>query len=124
MLDARKNEVYAALYDNSALLPVPLINDSVMPPERFIDMILAQTGKPVIFAGDGAERYLEIINSRMNGRAMFAPFQHQFSRAANGIPLVLDSYRKGSILEPAQLLPLYLRKSEAEYAKMDKQKSI
>lgn len=124
LVDARKSEVYAALYDNSAIIPVPLINECVTPPERILDLIQDTDDKPVIFVGDGAQRYGDIISSRMGERAIFAPFTHQVGHAANGTLMALDSCRKDKTLEPAQLLPLYLRASEAEYAKLDRQKSI
>lgn len=118
LLDARKNEVYAALYDCSGPLPSPLVTDCVLAPERLLGLVREATDKPVIFAGEGALRYREVITTAMGERAVFAPFPHNTGRAANGILLALDSFRREEAREPAQLLPVYLRASEAEYAKM------
>ena len=41
LLDARKSEVYAALYDCSAHHPPPLMADCVLPPER-LDLVLCE----------------------------------------------------------------------------------
>lgn len=123
LLDARKNEVYAALYDGSSFLPSPVIADCVMGPEAFLDKLRAVTDKPVIFAGDGAVRYREAISERLGERALFAPPYLSAGRAANGALLALHAHRSGQDLEPGRLLPVYLRPSEAEYAKMDRQKA-
>lgn len=121
LLDARKNEVYAALYDGSSLLPAPVIADCVMGPEAFLDKLLAMTDKPVIFAGDGAVRYHEVISGRLGGQALFAPPFFNVGHAANGALLALHAHLNGQDLKPGRLLPVYLRPSEAEYAKMDRQ---
>lgn len=124
LLDARKNEVYAALYDNSAALPHHMIIDSVMPLEDFLGKIRECTDQSVIFVGDGAERYSEIIKAHPGAPAIFASYQNRNNHAANGVLLALESHRKGTTVKPAQLLPVYLRKSEAEYAKIAQQKHV
>lgn len=121
LLDARKNEVYAALYDCSSPLPAPIMEECVMGPEAFLDKLSAATHTPVIFAGDGALRYRQVITERMGAQARFpSPFHHA-GHAANGALLALHAYRNSATLAPEQLLPVYLRPSEAEYAKIDRQ---
>ncbi|QEM70135.1 tRNA (adenosine(37)-N6)-threonylcarbamoyltransferase complex dimerization subunit type 1 TsaB [Geobacter sp. FeAm09] len=121
LLDARKNEVYAALYDCSAPLPVPLMAECVMGPEAFLDQLLAATAGPVIFTGDGALRYREIIAARLGEQARFPSPYHHAGHAANGALLALQAHRSGATLTPDRLLPVYLRPSEAEYAKINQQ---
>jgi tRNA threonylcarbamoyladenosine biosynthesis protein TsaB len=114
MLDARKSEVYAALYDCSAPIPVPVLYDCVMTPAAFLDQIISITDKPVVFAGEGALRYRDLIAERMADRAIFAPFPLHTAHAANAALLALDMFNRGEYLEPFQLLPVYLRASDAE----------
>lgn len=118
MLDARKGELYAALYDCSSPLPSPRIADCVLPPSALIDRIAAATGEPVIFVGDGAVRYHDQIADRLGEQALFAPFPLHSPHAANGILLALHAVREGTLLEPWQLLPVYLRASDAELMKV------
>jgi tRNA threonylcarbamoyladenosine biosynthesis protein TsaB len=118
MLDARKGELYAALYDCSSPLPSPRINDCVLPPSALLDRIAAETGEPVIFVGDGAVRYRDQIADRLGEQALFAPFPFHSPHAANGVLLALHAVRKGTLLEPSQLLPVYLRASDAELMKV------
>lgn len=117
LLDARKSEVYAALYDTSALIPAPIAADCVMPPERLLNLVREVTDRPVIFAGEGAIRYRDLISSAMGERAIFAPFPHHSGRAANGTLLAMELHRTAKTLAPADLLPVYIRPSEAELAR-------
>ena len=114
LLDARKSEVYAALYDCSSPLPSPRITDCVLPPAVLLEKISALTGDPVIFVGDGAVRYHDLIAEQLGDQAVFAPFPLHSPRAANGVLLALHASRCGELLEPSQLLPIYLRASDAE----------
>jgi len=123
LLDARKNEVYAALYDCSSLFPSPILSECVKRPEDILRDIVTMTDTPVIFAGDGALCYREVISGRLGGRAIFAPSFLNEGHPANGAFLGLHAHRSGKDLEPGALLPVYLRPSEAEYAKLGSQKT-
>lgn len=120
LIDARKSEVYAALYDCSAPLPVSRLNDCVLPPDALLDKIAALTDERVIFAGDGAVRYRDKITDRLGEQAIFAPSPLNVSRSSNGILLALNACRGGELLEPSQLLPVYLRASDAEINRCSK----
>ena len=120
MLDARKSEVYAALYDCSTTEPTPLISDCVLPPAHFLDLIAATTKEQVVFLGEGVRRYHDHISEQMGDRAVFVPFPLHAPRAANGILLALKSCRQGLLLDPSQLLPVYLRASDAELVKLNR----
>ena len=117
MLDARKQEVYAALFDCTNNIPLPLIKDTVLPPAHFLHLLEPWGDVPVIFAGEGAVRYRDLISEKMGKRAIFAPAAHNAGRAGNGAALALSA----ESTVPSQLLPVYLRASEAEYAKLNRQ---
>lgn len=117
LLDARKSEVYAALYDCSPTIPSPLINDCVLPPAAFLDQIAATTGEAVIFVGEGALRYHDQIAERLGDQAVFAPSSLHTSHAVNGTLLALHAFRNGEATDPSRLLPVYLRASDAELMK-------
>lgn len=114
MIDARKSEVYAALYDCSDAIPSPRINDCVLPPAVLLEQIASLSKQPVIFVGDGALRYHDLIAERLGNMALFAPYFLNSPHAANGTLLALHTFRAGEVCEPSQLLPLYLRASDAE----------
>ena len=118
MLDARKSELYAGLYDCSSPLPYARLNDCVLPPAALLDKVAALSEQPVIFVGDGSVRYRDQIAEQMGDQAVFAPFSINTSRAANGILLAQHTAQRGELLEPKQLLPVYLRASDAELMKL------
>jgi tRNA threonylcarbamoyladenosine biosynthesis protein TsaB len=115
LLDARKNEVYAGLYSCNPL-PTPLRNDCALPPTEF----LQQLSGPTIFLGDGATRYRQLIQDLLGDNALFAPTSHAIPYAAHGTLLAETAFRKGMTDTPEQLLPTYLRLSEAELARQQK----
>lgn len=114
MIDARKSEVYAGLYDCSEAVPLPLVKDCVMPPADLLELIHDASTGPVVFAGDGALLYREKIVGRFGDRALIAPFQLHIPRASNGALLALEANMRGEAVLPFMLLPVYLRASEAE----------
>lgn len=120
LLDARKSEVYAGLYDCSTGTPLPLITDCVMPIEQFLGLIAASGDQPIIFAGEGALRYRETILAHREELALLAPISHNTGRAAHGAILALETFHSGNTLDPAHLLPDYIRASEAEIARLAK----
>jgi tRNA threonylcarbamoyladenosine biosynthesis protein TsaB len=124
LLDARKSEVYGALFNCSGTTPKTIINDCVLPPEAFMEIIIKTVNQSVIFCGDGAVRYKEVISEKMGAKVIFAPFTHNAVHAANGAVLAMEKYKVGKVIKPAQLLPVYLRASEAEYAKMNRQAEL
>jgi tRNA threonylcarbamoyladenosine biosynthesis protein TsaB len=120
LLDARKNEVYAGLYDCSTPIPSALIADCVMPIEQFLNLISTYTDKPVVFAGEGAQRYHDAILTNRGELTLFAPVPLNSGRAAHGATLALDAFHNGKTIAPAHLLPDYIRASEAELARRSK----
>jgi tRNA threonylcarbamoyladenosine biosynthesis protein TsaB len=114
LLDARKSEVYAALFDCSTTLPTAQISDCVLSPERLLDLLIETTSTPVIFCGDGATRYRDLIAERMGRQAIFPTFPLNTPHASSAASLALHAFRNGTTLAPSRLLPIYLRASEAE----------
>jgi tRNA threonylcarbamoyladenosine biosynthesis protein TsaB len=113
MFDARKKEVYAALY-RCGDRPEALVADCVVPPERF----LRQLAGPTVFVGEGALRYRELIVAMLGENAIFAPSHAHQPRAAAGAHLARMAFARGEALPLARLNPAYIRPSEAELAKL------
>lgn len=115
LLDARKNEVYAGLYSCQPL-PVPLRDDCVLPPAEFLQRLSGTT----IFLGDGAIRYRQVIEDLLGEQALFAPPSHTTPHAAHGALLAEAAFRQAATSAPEQVLPTYLRLSEAELSRQQK----
>jgi tRNA threonylcarbamoyladenosine biosynthesis protein TsaB len=116
MLDARKSEVYAALY-RCGDLPEAILDDCVASPADFLDRIL----EPALFIGSGALRYRDLITDRLGDKARFAPDACHVPRASSGAVLAADQFSRGVIIPAGELLPVYIRPSEAELLRMKKE---
>jgi tRNA threonylcarbamoyladenosine biosynthesis protein TsaB len=112
MFDAKKKEVYTAVY-NCRELPVPAIADCVVSPGDFLETLDDVT----IFVGEGALAYRELIVARLGDRALFAPSSAQQPRASHGAVLARGAFARGETIPLAALVPRYIRASEAELAK-------
>lgn len=110
LLDARKQEVYAAFFRWENGYPSPLGEEAVLPPEKLLDAIEGET----LLIGNGAGAYRSLICSRLGGHAHFAPWSLTPPRASHAAILALADFRAGRTTTPAQLAPHYLRLSEAE----------
>lgn len=114
LLDARKGEVYAALYQWTGEEFSPLLSPCVLPPDRW----LARLSNDVLFIGDGAQSYRGLIEERLGERAHFAPWPAHACRASNGLGQALQMLRRGEHIPLEGLIPTYIRPSEAELAEI------
>lgn len=110
MLDARKNEVYAALYrwDNAICTKI-MPETSIRP-----DELLKETTGTVVFTGDGAKLYRNVISDTLNTGAIFAPPSHMSPSASAVAEIAIEMTKQGLTADPVSLTPFYIRKSEAE----------
>ncbi|HLC15064.1 MAG TPA: tRNA (adenosine(37)-N6)-threonylcarbamoyltransferase complex dimerization subunit type 1 TsaB [Thermodesulfovibrionia bacterium] len=106
MLDARKNEVYTALYtwqDNTLTKIRP---ESAVNPDVFIQTIDSDT----IFIGDGAIKYRNQIEQTLNGKhkAMFPLSSMMIPSAASVGQLALTIAKTNSFADPVSTVPFYI----------------
>lgn len=111
VLDARKKEVYAALYrgDGSGCL-TKISADMVIAPEE----LGKQIKEEVIFLGNGVEVYGEIWERQLASKAFFAPPEFSQPRAVHVARLSQSKFYNRQFLDLFSFGPIYLRRSEAE----------
>lgn len=115
VLDARKREVYAALFRRRSETIERLTEDLLCTPEQMIERIGSlDTSSPCLFIGDGARAYSEQISGVLGARAALASGEVLFSTA--GAVARLGAQRlTHSAPDPLGALVLrYLRPAEAE----------
>lgn len=112
MLDARKSEVYGALYRCDDV-PEAIIEDMVAKPYDLLEKIRGET----LFLGSGALRYRELIVEKLGDMAHFAPSICHQPRASAGALLAAELLERGEVIPACELIPVYLRLSEAELAR-------
>lgn len=115
MLDARKQEVYTALYrPRINAFPERILDEQVVAPGTFLENI----DDEVIFLGDGAQAYEDIIKTSLPGNAHIAPRHLNYIRASSVGLIGLKKFYDGDTLDTLTFAPRYLRVSEAEAKRM------
>lgn len=111
VLDARKKEVYAAIYrgDGSGCLE-KLSPDMVIAPAELKEHLKEK----VIFLGNAVKVYGAIWQNLFGSQALFAPPEFSYPRAIHVGRLSLPKFQRGETLNLFSFTPLYLRRSEAE----------
>jgi len=112
MLDARKNEVYAALYKYQGLELLQLMPEATIPLAEIANRIPGT----VLFTGEASRLYQQALEQAFGDRALFAPRTACLPSAAAVAEIGLDMIRKGEQIDPDNLTPLYIRRPEAEVA--------
>lgn len=121
VMDARRGQVYTALFDTAAGGVKRLEPDSAISLDQLLDG-LSRRNRPVLFVGDGAE----LAAAGAAERALAAPFsvpegEARFQRA-EGVALAAWAARQGgdgvTVTDAAALRPVYLRLAQAEREKL------
>jgi tRNA threonylcarbamoyladenosine biosynthesis protein TsaB len=140
MLDARKKEVYAALFEWKDDGFIRLVNEVSIKVNRLIEKINetfltshippftkgGQRGdygkgrvgglsdEKIIFTGDGSILYRNEIVDLMGERAIFASPDKIVPSPAHVAYLGIKNALRSEFSEPISLVPFYIRRSEAE----------
>lgn len=111
MVDARKKEVYCALFQPGPGDRVErLTEDMVLSPEKVAEYIT----EPTLFIGDGVQVYREIIREKLGDQAVIPCPHLSFPRAAAVGSLALSAWTEKDFLDISRATPVYIRASEAE----------
>lgn len=120
LLDARKKEVYAAVFAWKEQRFERIFSEGAVDVTSFLGYLNEQERirkDGVLFAGEGAILYQEFILKSMGPKALFPPPDKMVPSAANVAKLGIEMAARGECADPIRLVPLYLRKSEAELKK-------
>ncbi len=117
-LDARKNEVYAALFRKKRQGLEHLTHDLVATPEEVVQKVKSLGNRePCLFIGDGAQVYANLITATLGNRGFLTLGETYPSTACAVARLGEERLGKQEIDSLGSLVPLYLRPSEAELKK-------
>lgn len=123
LMDARRNQVYTGLYQFQSSEFKVLKEQCAVGIEEILAMV-NQLGKEVIFLGDGVPVYKEIIEEILEVPYVLAPAHANRQRAAAVAVLAQQYIAQGKIETAAEHQPDYLRLSQAERERLEKQKEI
>ena len=111
MLDARRSQVYAAIFEGRAEGIAAIDAACVTCPEKWASSL--QQG-PVLFCGNGAYVYQETIKQACTVEHSFAPAANARPQAATLAHIALRRFTDGNGKQPEQILPGYVRRPDAE----------
>ena len=113
MIDAQRNLVYTGLYGWQEMALTSLVNDIVVTIEDWLGEV-KKRDEEIIFIGDGVEKFKNLIQEEMGERAVFPPSIVTMPRASSIAELVRRKAVLGELSNPSDILPIYMRKSQAE----------
>lgn len=113
ILDARNSQVFTALYEISDKKLDRLTEYMGIPVSELVN-IIRQKGKKVIFIGDAIHLHKEYFKSELGENCEFAPLGNRLQRGASVAELALMMAKEGKVTSSFELVPFYLRKSQAE----------
>jgi len=108
ILDARKQKLYAALYQRKGKTLSRLSKYLLLS----IDELLKKVDKRTLFIGDGIESYNSLINKAMKQKAEFAPTHLWLPKPEHVANLGWQRLKRGAQSKPLDIVPLYLHSKE------------
>ncbi len=120
IMDARRNQVYTGIYEMQGQ-ELQVLHEQYAVDIRELLEELKNYNKKIHFLGDGVPVYRSIIEEEFGGEFQFAPAHMSRQRAASVAVLGQKYYMDGKIETAASHKPVYLRKSQAERERMERE---
>ncbi len=121
LMDARRNQTYTGLYTFQGNEMTTLKEQCAVGIDEIIDTINT-TGREVVFLGDGVPVFRDYIAEHCKVSYRFAPAHMNKQRAGAVAVLGMKYFSEGRYESAAEHKPEYLRLSQAERERLEKQK--
>lgn len=122
VMDARRSQVYTALYSSDGESTNKLCEDSAISTSELAQMLRAHEGSPIYLVGDGysvAKAALDAEGVKTENTPTLLINENAYSLAK----VALRKYRSGEFTTDKQISPTYLRMPQAERERLEKQKA-
>jgi tRNA threonylcarbamoyladenosine biosynthesis protein TsaB len=117
-LDARKKEVYAALFYRRGERLERVSEDVVAPPQTVIDSVRKRlVSERCLFIGDAVLPYDGVVKAELGASGLLTLGERYSSVAAAAARLAAERVGRGEFDPVGPMAPVYLRPSEAELKK-------
>lgn len=124
LMDARRSQVYTGLYrwnkENETM--DCLLSQRAVAVEDIISEV-NRLGQPVLYLGDGADAYHTVLEEKTKTAYSFAPVHMSKQRAASLAACAFGYAKEGRTVSAAEFVPTYLRKSQAEREREEKERA-
>lgn len=112
-MDARRNELYNALFSYDGKLVSRLTEDRpITCDELFVE--LEKYGLPVLINGDGAKKLFDFLSDKTSVNKALLPELLQKQNAVSVGKIAYKKFLNGEYTDALKIAPLYLRTSQAE----------
>lgn len=119
ILDARKNQIYAALFRKIGESMDRLTQDSLTSLATVIETINElENGASCLFVGDGVAVHERLLLQGLGNRVLFEASHSHSTVAASVARLSENRFRSNDVDDLASLIPVYLRPAEAEFKRL------
>ena len=121
ILDARRNQVYNALFDCNKGEMTRLCDDRALALDKLLQELL-KIDKDVVFMGDGVFVFRDEIKAVLKERAYFAPKTISMNLAGSVAAVAQERFENGEMVSYNKLVPSYVRLSQAERDRLERLK--
>ena len=118
ILDARRGQVYNALFRGGDLSRIT--EDRACSVEELCRE-LAEKEEKIIFLGDGVSAFAKQIKDALGDKAAFAQRMQRMNLAASVAEIGFEKFALGETISYSALVPEYLRLSQAERERLEKE---
>lgn len=120
IMDARRNQVYTGIYRYRDHELVTVRDQMAVPITELLEYLL-EMSEPVTFLGDGVPVFRDVIARTMKMPFSFAPAHLNKQRAGAVGTLGMKYLKMGKIQSAAEHVPEYLRMSQAERERAERE---
>lgn len=120
IMDARRNQVYTGIYRYQGHELVTVKEQMAVPVTELLEY-LVELNEPVTFLGDGVPVFRDVIARTMKTPFSFAPAHINKQRAGAVAALGMEYLKKGKIQTAEEHVPEYLRMSQAERERAERE---
>lgn len=117
MIDARNNQVYCGIYDSAINKLEEYMADDIEKVLTFLNKY-----DDIVFVGDGAILHQKLIMEKMRDKKVTFSSNNKQNAESLGI-IAYKKIENGEFTDPDTVVPVYLRKSQAERMKDAKENS-
>ena len=119
VMNARRNQVYNALFECKDGVITRLCEDRAIALEALDEQLAAMGESPIYLAGDGYDLSVSQLKSCVD-RIRTTPVLLRVQNGYSVAQVALELYRNGHQVTDSELLPVYLRLSQAERERLER----
>lgn len=113
IIDAQRDLVYTGTYQWQQMQLSKVMEEKVISINELI-AALKDRKEEVLFVGDALEKFRDLIQEEMKELAVFPPAIVRMPRASSVGELARRKAEMGEMAKASEILPIYMRKSQAE----------